>query len=126
MCIQVDVVFSDGVSVLNVVYLCFVDMVEFSDGEVVFYVEDGGFEVIQYYCDCGGWVVFLCGGVVVLVQGLVEMLGVNIEVLLQCFGVEVIDVFMLFVVVVVVWVLGILFELIVVGFDIFVFDFYLV
>lgn len=79
---QIDVVLKSGVGVFNVVDVCFVEMVELCDGEVIFFVLLGDLEVIVVYCVVGKWVVFVCDGKVVFVIGVIELILVDVLVIL--------------------------------------------
>jgi cyanophycin synthetase len=122
---QVDVVLSDGASVLNAAHPRLVDMAELSDGEVVFYAEDGGLEALQHHRDRGGRAVFLRGGAAVLAQGPAETPGANIDALLRRFGSQAVDASTLLAAVAAAWALGISPELIAAGLDTFVPDLHL-
>jgi len=117
---QVDVVLSDGASVLHAAHPRLVDMAELSDGEVLFYAEDGGLEAIQHHRDRGGRAVFLRGGAAVLAQGPAETPGANIDALLRRFGAQATDASTLLAAVAAAWALGISPELIAAGLDTFV------
>jgi cyanophycin synthetase len=122
---QVDVVLSDGASVLNAAHPRLVDMAELSDGEVVFYAEDGDLEAIRHHRDRGGRAVFLRGGAAVLAQGPAETPGANIDALLRRFGTQAVDAATLLAAVAAAWALGISPELIAAGLDTFVPDLHL-
>ncbi|WP_422018337.1 cyanophycin synthetase [Roseateles sp.] len=117
---QIDVVLSDGASVLNAAHPRLVDMAELSDGEVVFYAEDGRLEALQHHRDRGGRAVFLRGGAAVLAQGPAETPGANIEALLGRFGATPVDASTLLAAVATAWALGVSPELIAAGLDTFV------
>jgi cyanophycin synthetase len=117
---QVDVVLGDGASVLHAAYPRLVDMAELSDGEVVFYAEDGGLDAIRQHRERGGRAVFLRGGAAVLAQGPAETPGANIDALLRRFGSEATDAATLLAAVATAWALGISPELIAAGLDTFV------
>ena len=122
---QIDVVLSDGASVLNAAHPRLVDMAELSDGEVVFYAEDGNLEALQHHRDRGGRAVFLRGGAAVLAQGPAETPGANIDALLRRFGPKATDASTLLAAVAAAWALGISPELIAAGLDTFVPDLHL-
>jgi cyanophycin synthetase len=122
---QVDVVLSDGASVLNAAYPRLVDMAELSDGEVVFYAVDGSLEALRHHRERGGRAVFLRGGAAVLAQGPAETPGANIEALLQRFGEQTTDAATLLAAVAAAWALGVSPELIAAGLDTFVPDLHL-
>ncbi|HEV6964704.1 MULTISPECIES: cyanophycin synthetase [Roseateles] len=117
---QVDVVLSDGAAVLNAACPRLVDMAELSDGEVVFYAEDGELEALRHHRERGGRAVFLRGGAAVLAQGPAETPGANIEALLRRFGERATDASTLLAAVATAWALGISPELIAAGLDTFV------
>jgi cyanophycin synthetase len=117
---QIDVVLSDGASVLNAAHARLVDMAELSDGEVVFYAEDGQLDAIQQHRERGGRAVFLRGGAAVLAQGPAETPGANIDALLRRFGTGAADAATLLAAVAAGWALGISPELIAAGLDTFV------
>ncbi|MGQ3050862.1 MAG: cyanophycin synthetase [Roseateles sp.] len=117
---QIDVVLSEGASVLHAAHPRLVDMAELSDGEVVFYAEDGRLDAIQHHRDRGGRAVFLRGGAAVLAQGPAETPGANIEALLRRFGAQAADAPTLLAAVAAAWALGISPELIAAGLDTFV------
>ena len=117
---QVDVVLSEGASVLNAAHPRLVDMAELSDGEVLFYAEDGSLDAIQHHRDRGGRAVFLRGGAAVLAQGPAETPGANIDALLRRFGTQATDAPTLLAAVATAWALGISPELIAAGLDTFV------
>ena len=125
---QVDVVLSDGASVLNAAHPRLVDMAELSDGEVVFYAEDGNLEALQLHRDRGGRAVFLRSGAAVLAHGPAETPGANIDALLRRFGSasgKATDASTLLAAVATAWALGISPELIAAGLDTFVPDLHL-
>jgi cyanophycin synthetase len=95
-------------------------MAELSDGEVVFYAEDGSLEALQQHRDRGGRAVFLRGGAAVLAQGAAETPGANIDALLRRFGAESTEASTLLAAVAAAWALGISPELIAAGLDTFV------
>ena len=105
---------------LNAALPRLVDMAELSDGEVVFYAEDGALDVIQQHRERGGRAVFLRGGAAVLAQGPAETPGANIEALLRRFGKGATDASTLLAAVATAWALGISPELIAAGLDTFV------
>jgi cyanophycin synthetase len=117
---QIDVVLGDGAAVLNAAHPRLVDMAELSDGEVVFYAEDGSLEALQQHRDRGGRAVFLRGGAAVLAQGAAETPGANIDALLRRFGAESTEASTLLAAVAAAWALGISPELIAAGLDTFV------
>ncbi|MEO6281606.1 cyanophycin synthetase [Roseateles sp.] len=117
---QIDVVLSDGASVLNAAHPRLVDMAELSDGEVVFYAEDGSLDALQQHRDRGGRAVFLRGGAAVLAHGSAETPGANIDALLRRFGPQATNASTLLAAVAAAWALGISPELIAAGLDTFV------
>ncbi|MFG6416010.1 cyanophycin synthetase [Roseateles sp. DC23W] len=117
---QIDVVLRDGASVLNAAHARLVDMAELSDGEVVFYAENGNLDALQHHRDRGGRAVFLRGGAAVLAQGPAETPGANIDALLGRFGTDKTDAATLLAAVATAWALGISPELIAAGLDTFV------
>jgi cyanophycin synthetase len=125
---QIDVVLSDGASVLNAAHPRLVDMAELSDGEVVFYAEDASIEALQHHRERGGRAVFLRGGAAVLAQGPAETPGANIDALLRRFGSandKATTASTLLAAVAAAWALGISPELIAAGLDTFVPDLHL-
>ena len=117
---QIDVVLSDGASVLNAADPRIVEMAELSDGEILFYAEDGELDVIQQHRSRGGRAVFLRGGAAVLAQGPAETPAANIEALLRRFGTQATDAPTLLAAVATAWALGVSPELISAGLDTFV------
>jgi cyanophycin synthetase len=118
---QIDVVLGDGASVLNAAVPRLVDMAELSDGEVVFYAEDGRLEALQHHRERGGRAVFLRGGAAVLAQGPAETPGANLEALLKRFGpASGVDAPTLLAAVAAAWAMNISPELIAAGLDTFV------
>lgn len=115
---QIDVVLADGASVLNAAHPRLVDMAELSDGEVVFYAEDGELEALQHHRDRGGRAVFLRNGAAVLAQGPAETSGANLAALQRRFG-DSGDASTLLAAVATAWALGISPELIAAGLDTF-------
>lgn len=122
---QIDVVLSDGASVLHAAHPRLVDMAELSDGEVVFYAEDGSLEAIRHHRERGGRAVFLRGGAAVLAHGPAETPGANIDALLRRFGADATDAATLLAAVAAAWAKGISPELIAAGLDTFVPDLHL-
>jgi cyanophycin synthetase len=117
---QIDVVLTEGASVLNAAYPRLVDMAELSDGEVLFYAEDGDLDALRLHRERGGRAVFLRGGAAVLAQGPAETPGANIDALLQRFGTDRTDAATLLAAVAAAWAMGVSPELIVAGLDTFV------
>ena len=117
---QIDVVLSEGAAVLNAAHPRLVDMAELSDGEVVFYAEDGSLEALKHHRERGGRAVFLRGGAAVLAQGSAETPGANLDALLTRFGPGTTDASTLLAAVATAWALGISPELIAAGLDTFV------
>jgi cyanophycin synthetase len=122
---QIDVVLSDGASVLNAAEPRLVDMAELSDGEVVFYAEDGALPAIVHQRERGGRAVFLRGGAAVLAEGAAETSGANLDNLLRRFGAGKADASTLLAAVATAWALNISPELIAAGLDTFVPDLHL-
>jgi len=114
---QVDVVLGNGASVLHAAHPRLVDMAELSDGEVVFYAEDGALDAIRHHRERGGRAVFLRGGAAVLAQGPAETPGANLDALLRRFAGS--DAPTLLAAVASAWALGISPELISAGLDTF-------
>lgn len=117
---QIDVVLPDGASVLNAAHPRLVDMAELSDGEVLFYADDGSLEALQQHRSRGGRAVFLRHGAAVLAHGAAETPGANVEALLHRFGHHATDTSTLLAAVATAWALGISPELIAAGLDTFV------
>ena len=122
---QVDVVLSDGASVLNASDPRLVEMAELSDGEVVLYAEDGSLDAIAKHRAKGGRAVFLRGGAAVLAEGPAETSGANLDALLKRFGPGKTDAATLLAAVAAGWALKISPELIAAGLDTFVPDLHL-
>ncbi|MBV8471291.1 MAG: cyanophycin synthetase [Burkholderiaceae bacterium] len=119
---QVDVVLSEGATVLNAGDARLLDMVELSDGEVLLYALDGANAALQAHREQGGRAVFLQGGAAMLAQGASETSGANIDALLQRFKAARIntDAETLLAAVAAAWALNISAELISAGLDTFV------
>ena len=119
---QVDVVLSEGATVLNAGDARLLEMAELSDGEVLLYALAGDNAALQAHREQGGRAVFLQGGAAVLAQGASETSGANIDALLQRFKAARIttDAETLLAAVAAAWALNISAELISAGLDTFV------